>query len=191
MNLERDSENALAIDWIRQMADGDTSALDALYRIYQPPLLAFFQTLLKDPMDAEEVLQDTFVRAFQNASRFDPRLGSPFSWLATIGKRLCLDRLRRTRHQPKAARLSTELSASRLDGNPHEEDHADKIANQQWVEEMLVRLPPAQREALQLAFFEGLTHAEIADALNRPLGTVKSDLHRALVALKSVSLRLQ
>jgi RNA polymerase sigma-70 factor (ECF subfamily) len=131
------------------------------------------------------MLQDTFIRAFRQASRFDPQLGTPFSWLATIGKRQAIDWLRRERRRPEILSAETEqpqeiTDKSQLDERARLHDHVEGA----WLREALGGLAPGQREVIELAFFEGFTHVEIADALNRPLGTVKSDLRRGLLQLK-------
>ena len=184
-SVEKDEEDRQAVAWIHRMAEGDLSALDNLYRTFQPALLSFFHALLPDRLDAEEVLQDTFVRAFKNADRFNADLGSPFSWLATIGKRLCIDRLR-SRRRSNSVVISREQLSYREVPSFHEDGPHDKLADREWVQHMLASLPEAQRQAIRMAFFEGLTQAEIAESLQRPLGTVKSDLHRGLLALKSL-----
>ena len=193
--LQMSEEDRLAVAWIRRMAKGDASALDALYQAYQPALLAFFMTILGDRLDAEEVLQDTFVRAYSHAGRFDSKLGSPFSWLATIGKRLCVDRLRRRQARPDlrpshSQSFSEEQSGLPLDHIPHEKGHSDRIATDDWVHTLLSHLPEPQRSAVRMAFLEGQSLQDIARSLQRPLGTIKSDLHRGLMALKNFSSRL-
>ena len=182
-------EERLASDWIRRMADRDVESLDALYGLYHRRLLSLFSAILKDPREAEEVLQDTFVRAYREAGRFDPDAGTPFAWLATIGRRLAIDRLRRRRARPGFAAVSREQ-----EGNPgHKEVAEDDPSVHQclefsWVRECLDDLPDAQRQAIELAFLRGYTHREIAEKLGRPLGTVKSDLNRGLLQLRKVYL---
>lgn len=182
---EFSTEERHASRWLERMAEGQASGLDALYALYHRPLLSFLLSIVQDSGAAEEILQDTFIRAFRSASRFDPQLGTPFSWLATIGKRQAIDWLRRQRCRPEIVGHQTEqpggfADKSLLDDTTRLHNHIEHT----WLREAMGGLAPGQREVIELAFFEGFTHVEIAEALNRPLGTVKSDLRRGLLELK-------
>ncbi len=177
------SEEQLATRWIQRMAVGEMDALNALYRLYHRPLLALLQRMLGDAFVSEEVLQDTFVRAYRNADRFDSHKGSPFAWLVTIGRRIAIDRLRRQR-----SRISTENweQAELLEDKREVREEMDAKLELQWMENFIGQLPESQREAIELAFLQGYTHHEIADLLGRPLGSVKSDLYRGLSQLRKL-----
>ena len=183
------AEDRMAAGWILRMAEGEVADLDALYRLYHRPLLGLFGAILKDDFAAEEVLQDTFLRAFGQAGRFDPELGTPFTWLATIGKRMAIDRLRRRRTQPVIQAESMEqpeISGDNYSGDIHERAHRSLEA--QWVRDCFSDLSEAQQEVIDLAFLQGYTHQEIAEMLKKPLGTVKSDLYRGLTQLRKAYL---
>lgn len=175
------TEDQLASGWIARMAEGESEALDALYHLYHRQVLSLLLRMLKDRFEAEEVLQDTFVRAYRNAALFDARSGTPFTWLMTIGRRLAVDRLRRRRSRPdtenweQPERLADQKEA-------REVIHADLEVD--WMEEQFAALSERQRQTVRLAFLEGYSHPEIASLLDRPLGTVKSDLYRGLAQLK-------
>jgi len=178
------SEDSLAAGWIARMAKGEADALTALYRLYHRPLLSIFNGILKDREAAEEVLQDTFVKAFHKASSFNPAKGVAFAWLVTIGRRLSIDRIRRKRSRPDSENLEhPEL----LDDKTHEETtlNVRQGAEYSWLQETLEGLPDRQRIAVRMAFIEGYTHHEIAEQTGLPLGTVKSDLYRGLNTLRN------
>ncbi len=178
------SEDNLAAGWIARMAKGEADALTALYRLYHRPLLTIFYGILQDREGAEEVLQDTFVKAFHKASSFNPVKGVAFAWLVTIGRRLSIDRIRRNRSRPDSENMEhPEL----LDDRNHEETIQDVRhgAEYSWLQETLEGLPDRQRVAIQMAFIEGYTHHEIAELTGLPLGTVKSDLYRGLNTLRN------
>jgi RNA polymerase sigma-70 factor (ECF subfamily) len=183
------AEDERAAGWIRDMAAGEVNSLKQLYHLYQRPLLAMLQALLQERGAAEEILQDVFVRAYEQAGRFDPALGTPFVWLATIGRRMAIDWLRRRSRRPEFVTGPTEQPAELADTVGSNED----FTVHQHLEAGLVRqrlgaLPEAQRRAVELAFLHGFTHHEIAERLRRPLGSVKSDLRRGLLRLRKIYL---
>jgi RNA polymerase sigma-70 factor (ECF subfamily) len=179
------AEDELAAAWVIKMKTGEVEALDALYSLYHRPLLSMFTAILRDIFEAEEILQDTYVRAFRQADRYNPEIGVPFAWLATIGKRLAIDRLRKRRARPDLLPDKREHSSDVADkdlGNVNSQVHQD--LEYRWVRDCLEGLHPSQREIIELAFLEGYTHHEISDKLDKPLGTVKSDLRRGLMRLR-------
>lgn len=191
MNLpaEYSAEDRLAASWIRKMEQAEVESLNALYGIYHRPLYSLVFAILRDSFEAEEVLQDTFVRAYRQAGRFNPEVGTPFAWLVTIGKRLAIDRLRRRRARPdflSDEREHPDNSADKVAGKDETSIHEDLEVS--WLQDCLKDLNPARRKAIELAFFGGYTHNEIAQKLKKPLGTVKSDLSRGLVELRKAYL---
>ncbi|MEX0332258.1 MAG: RNA polymerase sigma factor [Puniceicoccaceae bacterium] len=183
------AEDKLAASWIVKMADGEMEALDALYSLYHLPLLSLFRRIVNDDFEAEEVLQDTFIKAYRNATRYNPKLGAPFAWLVTIGKRLAFDLLRKKRSRPVLTEEKTEqmpLVGDKTPGNAKAEIHRN--LEYRWVQESLAGLNDSQREIIGLALLEGYTHHEISNKLDKPLGTVKSDLRRGLMRLRKLYL---
>jgi len=178
-------EERLAARLLDRLRRKDTEALQLLYELYQRPLLAFIQSLVRDPGGAEEILQDLFVRTYEQADRFDPALGTPFSWMATIARRFSIDWLRKQRRRFPFAQVDRE----QVDG------FADKafLDHETGIKESLDSrdlagfidlLPEGQRQVLHLAYFRGFTHQEISEETGKPLGTVKSDLRRGLLRLR-------
>lgn len=177
------AEDRQAAGWIAAMATGEERGLTELYGLYHRPLLSFLVSILQDGGEAEEVLQDLFVRAYRAAARYDPALGTPFAWLATIGRRLAIDCLRKRRRRPALESNQREHPAVFADKHMDDKEAYNGL-DASWLRDQLGGLPQHQREALVLAFLRGHTHFEIAALLKRPLGTVKSDLRRGLMQLR-------
>jgi RNA polymerase sigma-70 factor, ECF subfamily len=183
------SEDQRAAGMIRDMARGRAGGLEGLYRLYQRPLLAFIASIVGEPGAAEEVLQDAFVRAYRQADKYDSALGTPFVWLATIAKRMAIDWLRKHRRRRQfVAELREQPDA--LADKPVTDEQTDihQRIDARLALQHIALLPEAQRAAVALAFMGGYTHQEIADLLERPLGSVKSDLRRGLMRLRKLYL---
>lgn len=166
---------------VRRMAGGDAEAIEALYDRYAPMLLAVARRILGPAGEAEEVLQETFLQAWNQAERYDPGRSSVSTWLVLIARSRALDRFRsRDARGRAAAAAATEPAAEASGGAEENVLHAER---RQRVREVLSSLPIEQREVLELAFFEGLSQSEIAARTGAPLGTVKT---RALLAMKKV-----
>lgn len=187
MNLPDDfsPEEQLAASYLRQAARKEVDGLTGLFRLYQRPLLAFILRIVRDSGAAEEILEDVFLRAYERADAYDPRLGTPFVWMATIARRFSIDRLRRLKCRPQLIQVQTEHPESVADKEwEHEEFGTSQKLEAQLALEELRRLPEARRRVIELAFLHGYTQKEIAEALGKPLGTIKSDLRRGLLELR-------
>jgi RNA polymerase sigma-70 factor, ECF subfamily len=166
---------------LRAVAAGEAGALRRLHEAFAPRLLGLARRILGDDAEAEEAVQDAFVQAWKRACGFDPERASVEAWLFLLVRSRSIDRLRRRRRQtPLIFGVEDEdklvdFEAGGERAEPREEHPAVRS---------LRGLPTSQREALELAFFEGYTQAEIAVLLNKPLGTVKSDMRRALQRLR-------
>lgn len=164
---------------IDRIVQRDESALAALYDRYAGMLSSVLNRILRDTQAAEEILQDIFYQLWRNAGQFDSSRGSLSGWLLVIARNRAISRLRR--HNPASGdELSenTVVVASNLESS---------VAQQQLmtrVKSALDNLPKEQRAAIELAYFEGLTHSEIAQRTGDPLGTVKTRLRSAVETLK-------
>lgn len=174
--VRRESDEGL----IRRILSGDEVALGVLYDRYGGRVYSVAKRILQDDGAAEEILQDIFHQLWRNAAAFDSARGALGSWLLLMARNRSIDRLRR--RIPAA----TEEVAATLHGPGLDIENA-VAANEmtERVREALRALPEAQREAMELAYFEGLTQSEIAKRTGDPLGTVKTRLRTALASLKA------
>jgi RNA polymerase sigma-70 factor (ECF subfamily) len=158
---------------LARLLQGDRSALGELFDLYGALVNALALRILRDTAEAEDVVQEVFLQVWRQAARYDARRGSPEAWLVTIARTRALDRLRR-----RAAR--------REEGPPRAQLRAELPRNDEAlaVGRALLSLSEDQRHAVELAYFGGLTHVEIADALGEPLGTIKTRIRTALQRLR-------
>jgi len=134
---------------------------------------------------AAEVTQDVFVSAWQARHQFDPERGALGAWLVGITKRRIVDHVRREqRHSSRRADGSNEQQIDSLPADDRTEERVDRIAQRMEVAQALATLPERSREMIGLAYVHGLTHHEIAERTGIPLGTIKSDIRRGLLALR-------
>jgi RNA polymerase sigma-70 factor (ECF subfamily) len=167
------------------MAGGDREAFAAFYDAFAPLAFGLIRRVLREPAEAEEVLQDVFWELWRSAAQYDPARGTPAAWVVTRARSRAIDKLRtvRKRDEVHVERLESmgEGSVEGPAGDP-----AAQVADRQLVTGALARLVPAQREVVELAYFGGLTHTEIAGRLRQPLGTVKTRMRIALQTLRGL-----
>jgi RNA polymerase sigma-70 factor, ECF subfamily len=164
------------------MARGDDQALESLYDRHARGVYSLALRILQEVGDAEDVVQDVFTQAWRQASRYDLRRGAVAAWLLTMTRTRAIDRLRTRSSQ------SRSLADGPVPDVPDRESlqdvqlvSAESVAS---VRAALAGLPVLQRVALELAYYEGLTHAEIAERLEEPLGTVKTRIRSAMLKLR-------
>lgn len=164
------------------VAQGNVSAFEELYDRYASAVYALLLRILCNADDAQEVLQETFVKAWTSAKMFDAVRGSEVAWLISIARSRGIDRLRsrriRNEREDEAGREIPVFSTDTGD------DHAIRSQECIAVRSALAELPDAQRRALELAYFEGLSQSEIAARLNEPLGTIKTRMQLGMKKLR-------
>lgn len=166
----------------------DERALVELVELVTPWLLAVAEAMLTDRDEAEEVVQETFTIAWRRIDLFDAASGRLVPWLLRITRNRAVDRLRARRRQvEKVRRLEAHgaLGTGSVAATEPDESAAPGWHVHTAVHHALAALPPEQREVVQLAYFEGLTHSEIAGRLGVPLGTVKTRLRLAFDKLRA------
>jgi RNA polymerase sigma-70 factor (ECF subfamily) len=166
-----------------------SDALAALYDRHAGRVLAVARRIVRTPSEAEEVLEDVFWEVWSRAERFDPLRGSPLAYLLLLARSRALDHVRA--RQRREARILPLGSIEELDraGGPGESrpsplEHTLATETGKRVRAALAELGDEQRKAIELSFFGGLSHSEIAERLGIPLGTVKSRIRRGLVVLR-------
>ena len=166
---------------LARCATGDRAALETLYARVAPMLLAVLMRMLKRRDAAEDALQDVFVSVWQRARQFDPIRGRPLAWLVSMARYRAIDLQRAAR--PAVALSEVSTSAADLPWEAANEAN-DMLGTGALLLRCLEQIAAPQRHCLLLAYQEGLSHSEIARAVNEPLGTVKSWVRRSLLALR-------
>lgn len=169
-------------DLVRAIADGDQEALSELYDRYSPTLLGLATRVLRDPADAEEVLQEAFIHAWNRAASYDASRSSVSTWLVLITRSRAIDRLRSRKVGDRtlaAAQRENYATHTSPEGVRNVQIHQRR----ERLRREMAELPPEQREVLELAFYRGMTQSEIAKSTGIPLGTVKT---RTLLAMKKL-----
>ena len=181
---------AADLELLQRIAARDDAALASLYDRHSRLAYSVILRILRSAADAEDVLQETFVRVWSRAETYDARLGSPAAWLIRIARNRAIDRLRAKRVRSD---ISVEPGSGR-DGEPAPlpepaTRETPEIVLQETVTAHALRaamadLPDTQRELIQAAFFDGYTHGELAAMFGVPLGTVKTRIRTGLMALR-------
>jgi RNA polymerase sigma-70 factor (ECF subfamily) len=168
------------------VAGGDLAAFADLYDRYSSTLYGLLLRILANPDDAQEVLQETFVKAWTNAKTFDAARGSEAAWLISIARSRGIDKLRarRVRGDREDAAGREIAGAGGFVDRSSGADDAIRSEERIAVRGALAELPEAQRTALELAYFEGLSQSEIATKLGQPLGTIKTRMQLGMKKLR-------
>ena len=175
-----------------RIAARDATALATLYDRRGGLVFALCLRVLKDRMAAEETLEDVFWEVWNKADRYDATRGAPLSYLMNLTQSRAIDKLR-GRVKLRRMELSTDRNAAGSDGRDitgplvnqiTPADIAEDAERRESIRRAVRRLNDEQRQAVELAFFDGLTHTEIAEKLSIPLGTIKTRIRQGLVQLK-------
>ncbi|MBB2947144.1 RNA polymerase sigma-70 factor (ECF subfamily) [Actinoplanes lutulentus] len=162
-----------------RLRDGDEKALRTAYDRHGSAVLYLAQRMLGNRADAEDVTQVTFVAAWAGRDTFDPQRGTMLGWLLGIARRKAVDRLRSAARDERV----TETVRAQL-APPDDKETPERVVDRLVVADELGRLPDEQRRTLELAFFDDLTHPQIAAVTGLPLGTVKSHIRRGMAVLR-------
>jgi RNA polymerase sigma-70 factor (ECF subfamily) len=170
------------VDLLKRSGRGDHDAFTQLYDATSSRVFGLAVRVVRDPAQAEEVAQESFMEIWRTASRFDPDRGSPLGWLLTIVHRKSVDRVR-------SAEASTRRDTTYHQHNsPIDHDSTAEAAHASLeghrVRTALKSLTTIQREALELAYFGGYTHTEVAGLLDLPVGTAKTRIRDGLIRLR-------
>lgn len=166
---------------LARVANGDREAFAALYDRYSKPLFGFALRIVGNAADAEDVLQEVFVQIWTRAAQFDRAQGKPFSWCVAMIRNKAIDRLR---HSQRRNRLVEEAAVA---DPPSESIEAGKAIGGDEairIRSAVNTLPADQRSAIEMAFFGGLTHHQIAEKVREPLGTIKARIRRGMLRLR-------
>jgi RNA polymerase sigma-70 factor (ECF subfamily) len=181
------SQKAADAQLLERVAQGDQQAFSALYDRLSQPLFSLALQMLGDASEAEDVVQEACLQMWRRAGSYDSRRSSAFSWAVMITRSKTIDRLRARGRRQRVVVSSTDEDAASLQVASEAEDASDSTGRKDEaarVRSALATLPSEQRQAIELAFFTEMTHAEIADKNGEPLGTVKARIRRGLLRLR-------
>ncbi len=172
---------------------GDRAAFATLYERTSAHLFAVVLRIQRDRAQAEDILQEVYVNVWRSAQSFDAAQSQPLTWLTSIARNRAIDSLRRAQTQPQIQAAPTSGGDDEQDADVYEQvaDDSDgplellsRASDARALARCMEGLSAVQRQSVALAFFDGLSHAEVAEQMRQPLGTVKSWVRRALMALK-------
>lgn len=183
-NADRANEQRI----VARVKSGDFTAIEELYERYSRQAFGLALKILNSSESAEDAVQDAFLRFWKQPDNFDPERGRFATWLLSVVHNLCIDQIRRRRLN--VVSLDQEETQERLN---YLADDRFSLEEEVWlkiqrktIEQAMSQLPEEQRGMIELAFFKGLTHNEIALKTSQPLGTVKSRIRQGLLKLKSL-----
>ncbi len=178
----RDESESTDDDLLLAVARGDRQAFSALYDRFASIAHGVVRGVVRDPSQSEEVAQEVFVEVWRMAPRFDPDRGSARTWLLTMAHRRAIDRVR----SEQTSRDRTERAGHRDRGRSFDEvsEQVEVSLEHEQVRTALEVLTDLQREAVELAYYQGHTYREVAEILNTPLGTIKTRMRDGLIRLR-------
>jgi RNA polymerase sigma-70 factor (ECF subfamily) len=168
---------ATDISLVSAIRSGDEGAMATLYDRYSSIVYAVGLRVLGDTGAAEDILQDVFMQLWRNPGVFDANRGNLGAWLAVITRNRAIDTLRKRRPETDIADIVVSVE-------PDMAGDAERSRAMEKVRGTLGGMPAAQRSALEMAYFDGLTHTEIAEKTGEPLGTIKTRIRAGLMALR-------
>jgi RNA polymerase sigma-70 factor (ECF subfamily) len=184
-NVNENESGNRDVELLRQIAAGNRAAFAEFYDRHSTLMFSIACKILNDASEAEDVLQETFVQIWQKAARFNPNLGKASSWAAILVRNRAIDKIRASQRRSRLAEeAGSELAiaAEKADASANETVHGRE--NALLIQSAIGRLPDEQRQAIELAYFSGLTQDEISKKLNTPLGTIKARIRRGLLKLR-------
>ncbi len=184
-----DNVNVEVVDeeLIERLARGDLAALDALYTRYSRPVFSLALRVLGNSDDAEEVTQDVFERVWRHAPSFDNARGRFGTWLLSMTHHVAVDSVRKRQRRPQLVEGESSEQAARVltDARNDVVEITMRGMQAEQIRYALRSLPAPQQQAIEMAYFGGLSHLEIAAKLGDPLGTVKARIRRGMDRLRS------
>ncbi len=178
----RDETGPTDDELLQAVAHGDRQAFSGLYDRFASIAHGVVRGVVRDPSQSEEVTQEVFVEVWRLAPRFDPDRGSARTWLLTMAHRRAIDRVR----SEQSSRDRTERVGHRDRGRSFDEvsEEVEVSLEHEQIRAALGSLTKLQREAVELAYYQGYTYREVADILDTPLGTIKTRMRDGLIRLR-------
>jgi RNA polymerase sigma-70 factor, ECF subfamily len=174
---------------MRGIAGGDRNALDLLYQRYSPVVLAICQRIVGDRGIAEDLLIDVYFELWRKADRYDETRGRPLTYITTLARSRAIDRKRSRalRTLPVGIEgIDSIASDDRISPEPSPAASVELLEQAEKVREILAKLEDEHRKSLELSYFEGLSHTQIAARLGKPLGTIKTHIRVGLIRMREM-----
>jgi RNA polymerase sigma-70 factor (ECF subfamily) len=162
----------------------DPAALERLYEQYSQILYAVIVRILRDETESEDVLQDVFLQAWNQADRYTEKRGTLKAWLVMMGRSRAVDRVRSMESAKRTKEALAEVEPLLDNHADRPEEAADLGERRSLIRKAIEGLGREQRQVLELSFYRGMSHSEISEQLGRPLGTVKTQMRTALHSLR-------
>jgi len=166
---------------LERVAAGDPAAVEECIDAYGGLVWSLARRLSPNISDADDAVQEVYLSIWSSADRFDPSVAKESTFVTTIARRRLIDRLRRAGRTPQAESIDSDASFHEI---PARTIDPELLAESAEAAQALESMPPKAQEVLRMAFYDGLTHREISDALDMPLGTVKTRIRRGLLKLR-------
>ncbi|WP_081891592.1 sigma-70 family RNA polymerase sigma factor [Verrucomicrobium sp. BvORR106] len=180
---EVDADMAL----LQRIGQRDVAAFQYFYKKFSGLLYSTIHRVLNDHQDTEDIMQEVLVQIWQKAHLYEPTKGKPLTWVTTMARNRAIDRIRA---KQRRSRLNDDFESESRTAQPEFVDDTSDVLiakeSDAAVQSAVLELTPEQREAIQMAYFGGLTQSEIAERLNEPLGTVKARIRRGVQRLEQV-----
>jgi len=170
-------------DLLLRVSAQDREALASLYDLTHARVHGMALRVLRDPTAAEDVVCEVYLQVWRTAATFDPRQGCVWTWLTVLTRSRALDRVRVSRRVARREEALPEVEPAGLGPSP--EQSAEAGERSRLVRDALERLPREQRQLIELAYFAGLSHSELATRLGQPLGTVKTRIRSGMMGLRT------
>ena len=187
LETAQDSQVEEDVRLLQRIAERDSRSFQELYRKYSGLLFSAISNVLNDHHDAEDVMQEVLVQIWNKAHLYEQRKGKPLTWLTTMARNRAIDRIRA---KQRRSRLNDEFEVENKNVQPEFETSGRDILQDKERDTILrgavAKLTDDQKEAIHLAYFSGLTQAEVAERLSEPLGTVKARIRRGVNRLEGL-----
>ncbi len=173
---------------MRRIKAKDSEAISELYELYNRLLFGMIISVVKKREEAEDVLQEVFVKIWQKAHTFDEDRGNVYSWIVTLARNKAIDRIRSKGYKTQQkASVDVDAPEFSLEGETHDPLETTIYSDRaELVKKALAEIPESQSQVLKIAYDQGMTQSEISDHLDIPLGTVKTRMRQGMIKLKDI-----
>lgn len=166
---------------VASLKDGDPSSIQQLYKMYAPSLNGIIKRIIKYDEVAEDVLQDTFVKIWKSIHQYDASKGRLFTWMANVAKNMAIDQVRSKAHINSTKTDDIyEMPIGLIEHQSYFSPNMETIG----LKQLIANLKADQQQIIELIYFKGFTHVQVAEMLNIPLGTIKTKLRLAILKLR-------